>query len=322
METDKESGASLEMDKCKPHIDTIDKKRTSFAQELMKDEEERRHMKEKLESDKNEDFKQQVDDMIEEINKLDVANTSFKDEADFCSKCEKEITEDALEVGDQCYHEECFTCDHCGESLTGKFYQVGDKKYCEADQEVGLDLCSVCGDYLRTGSVLVGGSSYHAHCFACSECDQPILDKFFTTEDGRWLCEEDYRMTKPRCSVCNIPVMDRMLTAMGRKFHPACFTCSVCQAVLDGKPFLAEGDVVHCKDCYARYKAAQCYRCGEAIVSTVGKRMTLITCDDKQYHYKCYSCKGCGKNLNGQQVFIDGDQVACADCKLQQQNKE
>ena len=55
------------MDKCKPHIDTIDKKRTSFAQELMKDEEERRHMKEKLESDKNdEDFKQQVDDMIEE----------------------------------------------------------------------------------------------------------------------------------------------------------------------------------------------------------------------------------------------------------------
>ena len=119
----------------------------------------------------------------------------------------------------------------------------------------------------------MGGSSYHAHCFACSECDQPILDKFFTTEDGRWLCEEDYRMTKPRCSVCNIPVMDRMLTAMGRKFHPACFTCSVCQAVLDGKPFLAEGDVVHCKDCYARY-ACPSWPC---LHSAAGTRLPSAT---------------------------------------------
>ena len=86
------------MDKCKPHIDTIDKKRTSFAQELMKDEEERRHMKEKLESDKNdEDFKQQVDDMIEEINKLDVANTSFKDEGNIHKDRPREtITEELL----------------------------------------------------------------------------------------------------------------------------------------------------------------------------------------------------------------------------------
>ena len=40
-----------------------------------------------------------------------------------------------------------------------------------------------------------------------------------------------------------------------------------------------------------RFKAAQCYRCDQAIVSTVGKRMTLITCDGKNYHYQCYSCK-------------------------------
>merc|ERR1719350_2405560 len=270
--------------------------------------------------------------MIEEIGKLDVISTHLddadrnvpnakekndehyfdeEDTVDVCSKCGEDIVGSSLVVGDENYHEECFTCDHCGDSLTGKFYQVGEKKYCEADQEIGLDRCSVCSDYMRSGCVLVGGLSYHPDCFACSECSLPILDKFFTTDEGRWLCEEHYRLTKPRCSVCNMPVMERMLTAMDRQFHPACFTCSVCDSMLDGKPFMAEGDIVHCRDCYAKFKAAQCYRCGDAIVSAVGKRMTLITCDGKHYHYQCYSCKQCGKNLNGKQVFIDGVDVAC-----------
>ena len=157
-------------------------------------------------------------------------------------------------------------------SLTGKFYQVGDKKYCEADQEVSndilqlpqtnltlylcskisLDQCSVCGDYVRSGSVVVAGLTYHPECFACSECKLPIMDKFYTTDQGRWLCEEHYRLTLPRCYVCDLPVMERMLTAMDRQFHPSCFTCSVCSMVLDGKTFMAEGDTVHCRDCYAR----------------------------------------------------------------------
>lgn len=315
----------IEVEICKTKKEPLNKSRTSFAQELMKDEAELRYIKDK----DDEDFKQKVDNMIEEIGKLDVLHTQSDDidggvnnvddldKVDVCSKCGEEIIESALVVGDDNYHEECFTCDHCGDSLTGKFYQVGDRRYCEADQEIGLDRCSVCSDYLRSGCVLVGGSSYHPQCFACSECDLPILDKFYTTDEGRWLCEEHYRLTKPKCHVCQLPVMERMLTAMDRKFHPACFTCSVCSVILDGKPFMAEGEVIHCRECYAKFKAAQCYRCEQAIVSTVGKRMTLITCDGKNYHYQCYSCKRCDKNLNGKQVFIDGEDVACGDCKLQ-----
>lgn len=298
----------------------LDIKRTNFAQDLKKEEEERRYIntKFKCDNDDDDDFKAKVDEMIEEINKLDVTNScAVEEEGDVCSKCGEDILENALVVGEDNYHEECFTCDHCGSSLTGKFYQVGDQKYCEADQEVGLDRCSVCEDYLRSGSVMVGGASYHSHCFTCSACGVPIMDKFYTTDEGRWLCEEDYRLTKPKCYVCQLPVMERMLTAMDRQFHPSCFICSICQSILDGKPFMTEGDAVHCRDCYAKFKAAQCHRCNEAIVSSVGKRMTLITCEGKKYHYKCYSCQWCGDNLNGKQVFLAGEDVACGDCKIE-----
>lgn len=325
MDNDKVSEDDQEVELSKDKMKSLDRRRTNFAQELRKDEADRRNIKAKITCDDNdEDFKQKIDDMIEEISKLDVANTNLddggiEDTVDVCSKCEKEILENALGVGEDCYHEECFTCDHCGASLTGKFYQVGDLKYCEADQEVGLDRCSVCSDYMRSGSVLVGGSSYHAQCFACSACGLPIMDKFYTTDEGKWLCEEDYRLTKPKCYVCSLPVMERMLTAMDRQFHPTCFVCSVCQAMLDGLPFMAEGEVVHCRQCYAKFKADQCHRCKEAIVSSVGKRMTLITCDDKKYHYQCYCCQECGNNLSGKQVFIDGEDVSCGDCKIQKQ---
>jgi len=320
----------VEINKAK--IDKSQRTRTNFAKELMNEEAELRYLKEK----RDEDFRQKVDEIIEEIGQLDVIDTietgghmvdgeehDDEDNSDeentvvVCSKCGEKISGSILVVGEDNYHEDCFTCDHCGVSLTGKFYQVGDKKYCEDDQEISLDQCSVCGDYVRSGSVVVAGLTYHPECFACSECKLPIMDKFYTTDQGRWLCEEHYRLTLPRCYVCDLPVMERMLTAMDRQFHPSCFTCSVCSMVLDGKTFMAEGDTVHCRDCYARFKAAQCCRCKEAIVSAVGKRMTLITCEGKNYHYQCYTCKECSKNLNGKKVFLDGGDVVCEDCKLQ-----
>ena len=100
--------------------------------------------------------------------------------------------------------------------------------------------------------MVVAGLSYHPQCFACSECELPIMDKFYTTDEGRWLCEDDYRMTKPKCYVCQLPVMERMLTAMDRQFHPSCFRCALCDAALEGLPFLTSGGTVNCQPCYAR----------------------------------------------------------------------
>jgi len=118
MDNEKVPCDDIEVEIIKTKKDSKNRTRTSFAQELMKDEAELRYIKDK----DDEDFKQKVDDMIDEIGKLDVINTQLDDiegdTVDVCSKCGGEIIVGALVVGEDNYHEECFTCDHCGDRYT------------------------------------------------------------------------------------------------------------------------------------------------------------------------------------------------------------
>jgi len=49
------------------------------------------------------------------------------------------------------------------------------------------------------------------------------------------------------------------------QYHPDCFNCHLCACNLDGVPFLQLEDSINCVDCYKRYKAVRCARCGEGI---------------------------------------------------------
>ena len=42
---------------------------------------------------------------------------------------------------------------------------------------------------------MVSGMSYHPHCFTCRECGLVIDKKFYTTEDKKFLCEHDYKVS-------------------------------------------------------------------------------------------------------------------------------
>ena len=69
--------------------------------------------------------------------------------------------------------------------MIGKFYNREESKYCEKHKEVGLEVCGKCGLTIEGTSIIVAGKSYHATCFICGECEAPIIDKFYTREDGR-----------------------------------------------------------------------------------------------------------------------------------------
>ena len=49
------------------------------------------------------------------------------------------------------------------------------------------------------------------------------MGKFITREDGHYICEEDYKQSKEKCDHCGLPMLDRVLTAIDKKYHPACF---------------------------------------------------------------------------------------------------
>lgn len=63
-----------------------------------------------------------------------------------------------------------------------------------------------------------------------------------------------FQSTLERCSKCSKPILDRILRAMGKAYHPRCFTCVVCNCCLDGVPFTVDAtSQIHCIEDFHRY---------------------------------------------------------------------
>lgn len=77
----------------------------------------------------------------------------------------------------------------------------------------------------------------------------------FYAVSGKALCERDYWDTLEKCCVCTEPILDRILRATGKPYHPKCFTCVVCNQSLDGIPFTVDAvNRIHCiEDFHKRY---------------------------------------------------------------------
>ncbi|MEQ2208040.1 hypothetical protein XENOCAPTIV_023674 [Xenoophorus captivus] len=53
--------------------------------------------------------------------------------------------------------------------------------------------------------------------------------------------------TLETCNHCSKPIMERILRATGKAYHPHCFTCVVCHRSLDGIPFTVDAsNHIHC----------------------------------------------------------------------------
>lgn len=88
---------------------------------------------------------------------------------------------------------------------------------------------------------------YHITCFTCYQCQINLQGKPFYSLDGKPYCEEDYVNTLEKCSVCVAPILERILRATGKPYHPGCFCCVVCGKSLDGIPFTVDAtNQIHC----------------------------------------------------------------------------
>jgi len=184
------------------------------------------------------------------------------------------------------------------------------------------------GACVKCGGKIVGdgngcsamGRLYHVQCFTCAECGIVLQGLPFYAVEGSALCETDYLNTLEKCCKCLKPILDRILRATGKPYHPACFTCIACNKSLDGVPFTVDAtNQIHCIQCFHKRFAPRCSVCKDPIMPTPGEEETVrVVALDRSFHINCYRCVDCNLLLSsdedGRGCYPLDDTVLCRQC--------
>lgn len=193
------------------------------------------------------------------------------------------------------------------------------------DGSTDSDIYGIC---TKCGEKVVGEGSgctamdqvYHIRCFTCCDCAVQLQGKPFYALEGKPYCKEDYLNTLEKCSVCLQPILDRILRATGRPYHPQCFCCVVCGESLDGIPFTVDAtNQIHCIQDFHKKFAPRCCVCKLPIMPEAGQDETVrVVALDRSFHIQCYKCEDCGLVLSteaeGRGCYPLDDHVLCKSC--------
>ncbi|XP_025153079.1 lipoma-preferred partner homolog isoform X5 [Harpegnathos saltator] len=194
-----------------------------------------------------------------------------------------------------------------------------------ADSSEDSDIYGICAQCGRKVEGEGTGCSamdkvFHISCFCCFVCKVNLQGKPFYSLEGKPYCEENYLNTLEKCCVCIRPILDRILRATGKPYHPSCFTCVVCGQSLDGIPFTVDAtNQIHCIQCFHKKFAPRCCVCKLPIMPEPGEDETVrVVALDRSFHIQCYKCEDCGlvlsSDLEGRGCYPLDDHVLCKSC--------
>uniref|UniRef100_A0A6Q2XGF0 Transforming growth factor beta-1-induced transcript 1 protein n=1 Tax=Esox lucius TaxID=8010 RepID=A0A6Q2XGF0_ESOLU len=148
--------------------------------------------------------------------------------------------------------------------------------------------CSACQKPVVGQVVTALGRVWHPEHFVCSECEMELGSRNFFEKDGRPYCESDYfTLYSPHCAHCSKPILNKMVTALDKNWHPECFCCVKCSRAFGEEGFHDREGQQYCQQCFLSLFASRCQGCTQPILEN------YISALNSLWHPQCFVCREC-----------------------------
>ncbi|XP_073845525.1 Z band alternatively spliced PDZ-motif protein 52 isoform X23 [Musca autumnalis] len=175
---------------------------------------------------------------------------------------------------------------------------------------VRTPLCHSCSTQIRGPFITALGKIWcpeHFHCVN-GNCRRPLQDIGFVEEKGDLYCEYCFeKYLAPTCSKCAGKIKGDCLNAIGKHFHPECFSCGHCGKLFGNTPFFLEDGMPYCEADWNELFTTKCFACGFPVEA--GDRW--VEALNHNYHSQCFNCTYCKQNLEGQSFYNKGGRPFC-----------
>ncbi|XP_037107282.1 paxillin-like isoform X3 [Syngnathus acus] len=155
-------------------------------------------------------------------------------------------------------------------------------------QTVAKGVCGACKKPIVGQVVTAMGRTWHPEHFVCTHCQDEIGSRNFFEREGQPYCEKDYHsLFSPRCHYCNGPILDKVVTALDKTWHPEHFFCAQCGAFFGPEGFHEKDGKAFCRKDYFDTFAPKCGGCARAILDN------YISALNSLWHPECFVCREC-----------------------------
>ncbi|XP_049653059.1 transforming growth factor beta-1-induced transcript 1 protein [Accipiter gentilis] len=167
-------------------------------------------------------------------------------------------------------------------------------------------VCGSCQKPIAGKVVRALGCAWHPEHFVCARCGGELGGGSFFEKDGAPYCPRDYgRLFSPRCARCAQPILDKMVTALDKNWHPEHFCCVKCGQPFGEEGFLEKDGQQYCRQDFAELFSSRCQGCGRPILEG------YIAALEGLWHPECFVCRECFAPFVGGSFFEDGGHPYC-----------